>query len=86
VLKDVRAFSGTLSFRDLFDKEITSVTLTHEDGLRAGSTAVWKGGIEFNQFIPAHQRLLSIAPTDLQVSFATDVIIYKDGTRERLGA
>jgi hypothetical protein len=78
--KDVRAFTGSVVFKDLFDEHIPSVNLTYEDGIRAGGTARWRGGIAFNQFLPAHQRLLAIEPRDTQVSFKLDAVIYADGS------
>ena len=80
--KDVRAFKGAVIIKDLFDQDIVRVTLVHETGLPAKGTAVWKGGIKYNQFMATHQRLLTVEQSDITVSFACESMIYSDGTRE----
>lgn len=82
--KDVRAFKGAVIIKDLFDADILKVNLLCETGLPAGGTAVWKGGIQHNQFIATHQRLRTVEQKDMAVSFTCDSLIYLDGTRETL--
>lgn len=36
--KDITAFTGQMVFLDLFDKEIKSLNLTYDDGVKANST------------------------------------------------
>jgi hypothetical protein len=81
--KDIRAFTGVVVFCDLFDRDILKVNLTDEGGIKAGGTTIWQGGIEYNQFMEEHNRLLTIDQEDLQVSFILQQVIYKDGTREK---
>ena len=80
--KDVRAFTGALVFKDLFDRDIMRVNLTDESGVKTGGTVNWQGGIDFNQFLDPHQRLRSIDKKDLSVEFILNKVIYADGTRE----
>ena len=42
----------------------------------------WRGGIEYNQFMKEHSRLLTVNNEDLQISFILQQVIYRDGTRE----
>jgi hypothetical protein len=80
--KDVRAFLGTVVFKDLFDREIVRVNLTHEEGIGAGRTAEWTGAISYNMFKSEHQRLLSIDRKDLKTVFVLEKVIYTDGKPE----
>jgi hypothetical protein len=80
--KDARAFKGAVVIKDLFDQEIVRVILTHEAGLPMNGTTEWVGGMQFNQFMPQHQRLLTVAQNDITVSFDLESIIYTDGTRQ----
>jgi hypothetical protein len=80
--KDVRAFKGVVIIKDLFEQDILRVTLTHETDLKAKGTAVWEGGIQYNQFMETHQRLLTVKQSDILVSFDCESIIYRDGARE----
>lgn len=83
--KSVRGFKGGVVFKDLFGEVILNVSLTCEEALPAGDSIVWEGGILFNQFLPAHQRLLSIKQSDLEISFIPAMVLFTDGTRDTLG-
>ena len=80
--KDIRAFTGVIVFKDLFEKVILKMGFTDESGIRANSPSEWKGGMEYNQFTDEHRRLLNIARSDLIVEFVLNQVIYTDGTRE----
>ncbi len=81
----VRAFTGVVVLQDLFERDIMRVTLTVEEPLRPGGTVTWEGGIRYNQFTGSHQRLRSIAPSDLVTKFELETVIFQDGTRESFG-
>jgi len=80
--KDIRAFTGVVIFRDLFERDILRINLTSEKIVQAQKSIDWEGGIEFNQFISEHQRLLNIDQKDLSVDFITQHIIYTDDSRQ----
>src|SRR6266508_63251 len=58
--KDIRAFTGVVVFKDLFERVILRMGITDERGIRSGGTSQWKGGMEYNQFEEEHNRLLNI--------------------------
>jgi hypothetical protein len=78
--KDIRAFTGDISFTDLFGKEIFSSSLTISDPIAAGATGDWKGSMEYNQFISAHQRLRDMDLKDMKVVWMPKSIIFADGS------
>ncbi len=78
----VRAFTGVVVLQDLFERDIMRVTLTVEEPLRPRGTVTYEGGIDYNQFMDSHQRLNSIAPSDLVTKFELEMVIFQDGTRE----
>lgn len=82
--KDIRAVKGVVRFNDMFGESILNVTLTLESALPVGRSVSWEGGIGYIQFIPTHQRLLTIKKEDLEVSFSTGMIFFADGTRETI--
>ena len=45
----------------------------------------YEGGIDYNQFMDSHQRLRSIAQSDLVTKFELEMVIFQDGTRESFG-
>lgn len=79
----VRALTGTLTFTDLFDREILAVVVTIEEEVEPGSFIYWDGSIEYNQFLDEHQRLHSKDREDLKIRFELSEVLYTDGTRER---
>ncbi len=80
--KDIRAFTGAVVFKDLFERIILRMGITDERGIRSGGTSQWKGGMEYNQFTEEHNRLLNIEKNDLIAEFLLKQVIYADGTRE----
>lgn len=83
--KEIRAFTGTVVFMDLFDREILRVNLTIEQRVEAGGNGTWEGGIDYNQFMDEHNRLRVIEGADLVVGFELKMVMYSDGTREKYG-
>lgn len=80
--KKVRAFTGILSFQDLFDRTIYSGQLTYEDGLAANGTITDRRTIRYNQFIDSHVRLRNINRQDMQTTFDVEQIIFADGSKQ----
>ncbi len=83
--KDLRAFTGTVMFMDLFDREIHRVGLTVEDPVKSGQGLQWDGTVDYNQFIDSHRRLRTIERQNLKVSFKLEAVIYRDGTSQKFG-
>lgn len=79
--KDVRAFTGTVVFQDLFGKEIFKSGITISSPIAAGQKATWDGTINYNQFMDAHQRLRGTELRDMNVVWLPASIILADGTK-----
>jgi len=79
--KDIRAFTGSIRFTDLFDKPIYESNLTISDPIKAGAKANWTGSIEYNQFASEHQALKNANLKDLKIVWVPKSIIYADGTK-----
>jgi len=80
--KEIRAFTGKVIFKDLFDRQIIGFSTTVEKKIKTGDTAKYTGTIHFNQFLSNHNRFRSIDKKDLIVDFVLDKVIYADGTKE----
>lgn len=79
--KDVRAFTGGVRFADLFEKEITTISLTIDDPIKAGEKATWNGTIKYNQFVDSHQTLRNAELKNLRITWIPKSIIFADGTQ-----
>ena len=78
---DIRAFTGTIFFFDLFDREQLGIALTVDSTpLRAGSTTrddSWS--FELNMFMPEHKWVATRKLTDMKAVFVTTAILFSDG-------
>jgi hypothetical protein len=79
--KDIRAFTGTVRFADLFDKEIMNVNLTIQDPIKASAKATWNGSIKFNQFREEHESLRNAELTNMKITWIPRSVIFADGTK-----
>jgi len=79
--KDVRAFTGVVVFKDLFDQEILRIYVTDAEGVKARQQVQWDGWVNYHDFNESHRRLRNISPEDTSVDFLLEKIVYKDGTR-----
>ena len=78
--KDIRAFTGTLAFTDLFDKEISSHTLTVSDPVTSGESGKWSGYIKYNQFVGHMTQLRNADLKDLKTKWTTESVLFADGS------
>lgn len=55
--KDIRGFTGTVVFNDIFDKEIARTDLSYDKIIPAGKTVRWSGQEKHNKFIDKDMSL-----------------------------
>ncbi len=79
--KDIRAFTGSIRFTDLFDKPIFESSLTISDPIKAGSKANWLGTIDHNPFMSDREALKNTDLSDMKVVWLPKSIIFSDGTK-----
>ena len=77
--KNVRAFDGTLTFTDLLGNEIHGAKLAVNDPIVAGGSLEWEGKLDYNQFMPSHERLKTSELENTKVVFALKRILFEDG-------
>jgi hypothetical protein len=79
--KAIRAFRGTLIFKDLFGSEIYSSGLSHDEGLKLGERKTQGYEIEYNQFFREHKQLRNTALSNIRVEWKPKTILFYDGTK-----
>jgi hypothetical protein len=79
--RDVRAFTGSVQFTDLFGKEIFTTHLTISDPIGAGQKSTWEGAIKYNQFIGTHQALRNASLDNMKIVWLPDEILFADGSK-----
>jgi len=78
----VRAFNGTVVFRDILGEDIHRVRLTEDSPVQPRERWEWEGGIDYNQFIDAHQKLVNTNSANMQVEFLLQKVLFADGSTE----
>lgn len=78
--KNIKAFTGQIFFTDLFDKEISNLSLTYDDGIKAKSTKKWNAQTDYNQFKDEHVSLKNKDIEDLKVNWVPKKIIFSDNS------
>ena len=80
--KDIRAFNGTLTFKDLLDKKVLSMPYTFDEGVRAGSETLHKMSLEYNQFIDSHIAFRKKEVDQLNIDFEVKDILFAEKNQE----
>jgi len=78
--KDITAFTGQIMFTDLFDKEIKSLNLTYDDGVKAKSTKNYSATTDYNQFMNDDQLLKSKNLKQIKLVWKPEKILFTDGS------
>ncbi len=78
---DIRAFTGIVTFKDLFDRDIKSLSLTYENTIPAGTSVSEERSYRLNQFLDDDQRLMSATTENTKVTWQTTSVILADGTK-----
>jgi hypothetical protein len=79
--RDIRAFTGTIRFNDLFDRKLFESSITISDPVAAGTRGTWSGGIEYNEFVDEHQALRNTPLENMKVVWLPASILFADGSR-----
>lgn len=79
--RDIEGVTGKIQFYDIFDREVGSVSFAFDDGIKAGATATWSGGLDINQFDDEQKKLANLAEGKYTTRFFPTVIVFADGTK-----
>ena len=83
--RNIRAFDGVVHFTDLLGNEIMPMKLAINEPIAAGSSLNWDGGIRYNQFSEADQRLRAAASQNMKLNFVVAKVLFADGTTKEYG-
>jgi hypothetical protein len=79
--KDIRGFTGSVIFTDIFDQEIARTNLSIDEVLPAGKTVKWQGQRKYNQFNAEDKKLANTELSNLKVIWNPEKILFTDGTK-----
>lgn len=78
--KNIRAIKGEISFTNLFDEEISTLSFVYDDPVAAGKKVIWNATTDYNQFMDDDQTLKNKDLEDLKVVWKPKKIIFEDGS------
>jgi len=78
--KGIRAIKGSITFTNLFDDEISSLSFVYDQPIEAGREVNWNATTDYNQFKDEDQALKNKDLRDLKVVWEPKKIIFEDGT------
>src|SRR5690606_9440195 len=76
--KDIKAFTGLITLNELFDKEISSFTLTYDKGIPAKSSKNYDAHTNYNTFIEKDVSLKGKEIDNLRFIWTSEKINYED--------
>lgn len=78
--KGIRAVKGSISFTNLFDDEIKSLSFVYDQPIAAGKEVTWNAQTDYNQFMDDDVALKNKDLKDLKVVWKPEKVIFEDGT------
>ena len=80
--KDIRAFTGTVVFKDIFERPFLRMNLTVDQPVIAGHSIRDKNkSLKTNQFSYEDNKLINTELENLRVGFKVESVLFADGTK-----
>ena len=79
--KVVVGVSGEIKFIDVFDKEVGAVSFGMSERIEPGSTSIWTGGRDYNQFLDEHRAVWNLEQGKYTTRFVPEMVVFEDGSR-----
>jgi len=78
--KEIRAVKGSISFTNLFDDEIKSLSFLYDQPIGSEKEVNWNAQTDYNQFMDDDVSLKNKDLKDIKVVWKPEKIIFADGT------
>jgi len=77
---DIVGAKGVTVLKDVFGDVVKQVRLSNDDTIPAGGTAIWRGTLDYNEFIDEDKRLRSTDFSKLKFEWEPAMYVFADGT------
>jgi hypothetical protein len=84
--KDIKAFKGETTFKDLFGALVYASNLMYDQGVKVGEKKQWAGSIKYNQFSSELQKFRDTDLENMKFEWRPSAIVFTDGSRLGLEA
>lgn len=79
--KDIVGVKGSVTFFDIFDEKIKSLSLSYDDGVKAGKTINYKAQTDYNQFKSEDTKLKNTELSKIKVVWEPEQLIFSNGEK-----
>jgi hypothetical protein len=79
---NLRAFTGTLHFQDLFGRDVKQAGFTYSELVPVNASIPWDGGLKFNPYMSEDVALRAAKMGDLHLVFAIEQYIDTSGAKQ----
>ena len=79
--KDILGIKGSVTFYDIFDEKIKSLSLSYDDGIKSKKTVNYRATTDYNQFMSEDKKLKDTELNKLKVVWEPEQLIFSDGEK-----
>ena len=79
--KDIAGVKGSITFYDIFDEKISSISLKYDEGIKAGQTKTYNAQTDYNSFESEDVKLKNTSLDKLKVIWEPEQLIFSDGEK-----
>lgn len=79
--KDILGVKGSVTFYDIFDEKIKSLSLSYDNGIKSGKTVNYRAQTDYNQFMSDDKKLKDTELNKLKVVWEPEQLIFTDGEK-----
>ena len=79
--KDILGVKGSVTFYDIFDEKIKSLSLSYDNGIESGKIVNYRAQTDYNQFISDDKKLKDTELNKLKVVWEPEQLIFSDGEK-----
>jgi hypothetical protein len=84
--RGIAGAKGNLKINDIFGTQIATYSLSYDNGIKARSTAVWKGQSDYNQFMDRDKKLATTSFEKLKFEWEPEIYLFEDGDKWSIGS
>lgn len=80
--KDMEGVEGIITMMDIFGNTIQNISLSYDEGLKAGEVKLYSASVDYNQFMEKDMKLKGTELEKLKYDWQVTKIVYQDGSIE----
>ncbi|AUZ76639.1 hypothetical protein C3405_06715 [Aeromonas hydrophila] len=79
--KEISGVKGIVIFKDMFGEIIKTVRLSNDQPIPAKCKSIYRGSIDYNQFMDADTKLRSVDHKKMKFEWTPEIYIFDDGSK-----